>query len=462
MKTINIVFITTALLLIPGCEVLDLKPQAALPADQAYTTRSGIRGGITGAYNSLQSANYYGLRHFILSDMAADNLNHTGTFPSFLQIKQRAILPNNAEITNYWNTVYNAINRVNTLIAAIPEVVDDAYTTADRNSDLGEVRFLRGFHYFNLMLWYGGSPDGFGFPGGEGLPLISTPTRVPEDASPVAKSPESDIWNFIKADFQFAAANINNTGKIPAFASTLAARSMLAKVHLYLREYQEAIDVITATPSLITETGSDLVPNFKDIWEVKNTAESIFELQFDPVNSNSIAFFYFPTSAGGRNEVSPVSRTVMGFSVDDQRGPVTVATSPSGTTRKAFRIATGDDHVVIIRKGELYLTLAECLARRNDPGDLTRAYNLANRIRARAGLPALDPLLETDQVGLIDAILIERRKELALEGDRWFDLRRRGLVDDLFFSAEPFRALWPIPEREINAHEGILQQNPGY
>jgi hypothetical protein len=461
MKTLKLSILTIALMLVAGCEVLDLQPQASLPADQAYTTRSGIRGGLTGAYSALQSGNYYGLRHFVLSDMAADNLNHTGTFPSFLQIKQRNILPNNAEITNYWNTVYNAINRVNTLIAAIPEVVDDAYTTADRNSDLGEARFLRGFHYFNLMLWYGGSPDGFGFDG-EGLPLVTTPTRVPADASPVPKSPEDDIWNFIIADLEFAASNINNAGKVPAFASTLAARAMLAKVHLYLRNYQQAIDAINNPTPLITGTGSDLVPNFKDIWEVKNTAEAIFELQFDPVNSNAIAFFYFPTSAGGRNEVSPVSRTAMGFDATDQRGPVTVATSPAGTTRKAFRIATGDDHVVIIRKGEIYLTLAECLARRNDPGDLTAAFNLVNRIRARAGLTPLDVTLETDQVGLINAILTERRKELALEGDRWFDLRRRGVADDLFFPTEPFRALWPIPEREINAHAGVLTQNPGY
>lgn len=458
MKKIFLSIFGGVLLTFASCtDVLDVLPEQSLDQSVAYTDRAGIEAGLIGAYSNLQSGNYFGLRHWLFSDMMGGLVNHTGTFPSFLQIFQHTILPNNVEVTNYWNTVYNGINRVNNLIEVIPNVEEAGFSDAIKSDMLGQLRFLRAYHYFNLVSYFGGSPTGY--TSGEGVPLVLRPTLSTADATATPKSPLADVWEQIDQDLTFAIANITRTGV--AFSSRNAAIALKARTHLYRGEWAQAADF---SGQIISGTGSDLVANYRDLFALRNQAvETIWELNFDPVNSNSIAFFFFPTANGGRNEVAP-NAAAIGYEPGDLRAPVTIAASPTGTSAKYNRIATNDDNVILFRRGEAYLTRAEALARIGGPANLTAAYNLTNLIRARAGVPDLDALLLTDQAGLINAILAERRRELAIEGHQWFDLRRtnRAVAFLAARSAEPFRALWPIPEREINAHAGTLSQNDGY
>ena len=63
----------------------------------------------------------------------------------------------------------------------------------------------------------------------------------------------------------------------------------------------------------------------------------------------------------------------------------------------------------------------------------------------------------------LDLIHEERRFELALEFERYFDLIRWGEAEEKIEYFVPNKQeLYPIPQQEIDASNGILTQNPGY
>lgn len=429
-----------------SCDVLDIEPQTSLPAETAFNNRSAAEAGLIGAYSALQDVDYMGLRYFIFADLTADNLSHTGTYPSFAQIANRQILPDNVELSNIWNAIYEGINRANNLIAQVPNIEDPAF--ANKEEVIAQARFLRAYHYFNLINYWGGSPNGYGQPDGLGVPLRTEPTLVVADAAPVARASEAEVIAQVMADLDFAIENLSASAA-PGLATQNAAIALKSRVLLYQGNYQEAADL---TGQLI---GAYTLPeDYLDIYQVRNTSESIWELQFDAVNSNSIAFFYFPSALGGRNEVSPSLSLNAAHEAGDERKDVNNTTS--SYTAKYTRIADGTDHVMLIRYAEVLLNRAEALARL---GQTEEAESLLNMVRMRAGLEAYT---STSQDDLISQILLDRRIELAHEGHRWFDLRRTGIATTVLGITDDIKTLWPIPQREILNAEGLVEQNPGY
>ncbi len=74
----------------------------------------------------------------------------------------------------------------------------------------------------------------------------------------------------------------------------------------------------------------------------------------------------------------------------------------------------------------------------------------------------MKPLVSSDTDVILDAILAERRVELAHEGHRLFDLRRYNKTAAFLGISESFRNLWPIPQREVLTSGGIIAQNDKY
>jgi hypothetical protein len=439
---------------VSSCDILDSQlPQEQLAPEQVWVDNSSVQAALIGAYSSLQSANYYGLRFFAFAGMSADEISWTGTFPTFGQIANRQVLANNVELTNYWNVAYAGINRANNIIANVPGITDAAL---NKDVAIAEARFLRALHYMGLLSWFGGTPTGFANSAGLGVPLITTPTITPGDAVPQPRATEAEVWALINSDLEFAIEKLPVGGV--ARANKNAAIGLKARAALYQGDWAEAE---ARASSIITGTGSDLLPIFADLFLAKNSSESLFELQFDPVNSNTIAFFFFPTSRGGRNELAPSIDFLAAHQVGDARLRVnngSAAPNPAaGTSAKHFRITGGDDNVIILRKGEMYLIAAEAAAKAN-AANLDKSNQLINAIRNRAGLA---PVTATSVQEVEDFVINERRFELAFEGHRWFDLRRTNRVVSLF-NIETFRALMPIPEREVLTSDGVIAQNPNY
>lgn len=430
---------------------LEPEPQANLAPDAVFTDLAGANAAIIGAYGSLTSANYYGLRYAVFADLAADNIAHNGTFPSFSEIKLRNIQPSNVENTNMWAALYQGINRCNNIIEQVPSIV--SISDADKQRLIAEAQFLRAYYYFDLVRYWGD------------VPLVLTPTK---EASPdllVSRSSVNTVYDQVKADLNAAEPNLPevNLGR----ATKSVAGALKARLALYRQQWQEASDL---ADQIITSNRFTLVPNYRDVFDIKNSAESIFEVQFDNTNGNQYAFFFFPTTRGGRNEVGPTgagSTLPTAYEVGDLRKDASISNGqflvdgrmiPAGTGIKYTRAGTGEDNYRAIRYAEVLLIGAEAKAQLNDlPGALV----LINRIRTRAGLPVRTAAeLATKEATLL-AIEQERRVELAMEGHRWFDLIRTGRAQQVLNIADSRKLLFPIPFREITNNPN-LEQNPGY
>lgn len=446
MRKIVHILLSASLLYATSCEVLEQEPQASLPPEAVIVDAAGTQAALIGAYSALQSTNYWGLRYFALSGLYADEISHTGTFPSFLQVANRNVLPDNVEFSNIWNSIYAGINRANNIIAQVPSVTDEAL---DQEAAIGEARFLRAFHYFNLIRMFGGSAEGFGKSGGLGVPLFLEPTLTPADAEPKPRASEEEVLSVIIADLEYAMENLPASaanGRVDAEAAT----ALMARLMLYIENYDAAQ---TLAEAVIAGDGSDLVEYF-DIFEQQNTSEAIWELQFDEVNSNSIAFFFFPTNAGGRNEIAPSNELEAAHEEGDLR--LAVNAPGNGITLKYNNITNGDDHVLLIRKAEMYLIAAEAAARQ---GETETALEYLNAVRNRAGL---DDFESENASEIVDAVMQERFVELAMEGHRFFDLRRTGRAVSELELEDGNRTRLPIPQREVLTSEDVVQQNPGY
>lgn len=432
------------------------KPQASLDAKIAFTDAASVRAGLYGVYSSLQSSSYYGLEYNMFADLGGGNLSHVGTFPTFAQIANNQILTDNVNINNIYTAIYSGINNINTLVTAIPNIGD---ASLDKDATLAELRVLRALMYFDLLRYFGGSPTGYGKSGGVGVSIKLTATLSEDDAAPIARATEAQVYTQVLADIDFALGVATYANKIKNRAGKDVANALKARVLLYKGDKWDETEALAN--GVITNTRYSMMPkaDYLNIWSAKNTVESIFELDFNSADQNSIAFYYYTTGLGGRNEVSSAAGLANAHEANDIRKEINVTSAaPLNKTKKFTRIATGDDNVVLFRLAEMYLIRAEARVRQNTALKIQDGLKDLNVVRERAGLT---PLVSVDQNVILTAILKERRIELAHEGHRWFDLRRYNLVSTVGIS-ETFRALYPIPQREVLTSGGIIEKNDGY
>ena len=451
----KILLFSTSIFMLTACEkVIDQKPEASLDATTAYNNRQGVEAGLLGCYNALQSTSYYGLEYWALSDMYVGVIDHTGTFPTFAQYKNVGILPDNTNTTNGWNQIYNGINRVNTVLEAAEKITDPAFA---KTQTLGEARFLRALMHFDLLRAYGGSSTGF-TKSGRGVPLRTKATLGPLDAVPVELATEDAVWTQITGDLDYAIANLK--AKVAGRATANAAKALKARAALYTKDYSTAETLSTEVIDALKGTGTGLVSDYSTLFLSQNTQpESIFELNYDINNTNSMAFYYFPSNLGGRNEIGSSATLVAQSTADGRRAMNVFLIGSSAKTRKYSRI-NGTDNFIIIRLAEMYLTRAEARALKAVP-DLTGALADLNVIRSRAGLPSSTTSVAAT---LVTEILADRYWEFAHEGHAFFDFKRTNRLSTLtgFTGLNTFRALYPTPQREILNSAGKIKQVTGY
>ena len=100
----------------------------------------------------------------------------------------------------------------------------------------------------------------------------------------------------------------------------------------------------------------------------------------------------------------------------------------------------------------------------NELGNTAEAAAALNLVRERAGLA---PTTASSQAELRDAIWKERRVELAMEHDRFFDLVRQGRAGEVLRAhgknfVDGKNEVFPIPQKHIDLSGGRLKQNEGY
>jgi starch-binding outer membrane protein, SusD/RagB family len=426
-----------------GCNsLLDTSPTDRVPEDEAITSADGARAALTGAYEALESGSYYGGDFYLFGDLSSDNAIDVGTFNTYADADANQLTADNTTILDIWAAIYDAINRVNVILAKVPGV--PGLDPAERDEIMGEAYFLRALHYHNLVKMFGGVP----------LPLA--PAASLEEASQITRATSAEVYTQILSDLQQAETLVTSTS--PTTRATIGAvKALQARVYLYQANWASA----NAKADEVIGLGYTLAPNFGDLFddEGQDTPEDIFKIAFT-AQQFQFMYYWISCSVGGGCEVAPSQSIINAFDPTDER----LAWSISGDTEPdawgtKYPTTAGAEDIHVIRFAEVLLIKAEASA---ELTDLATSVSLINEIRIRAGIDTL--VLGTDittQQEVLDEVDQQRRLELFAEGDRWFDLVRTGRVTAALPSVPAFQQLYPIPQAELDVAPNLVQ-NPGY
>lgn len=451
--------LVAAAALLAGCDdPLNPTPRQSIPQSEALDTPEEIRVATNAMYDAFQTCDGGYCRNLIIyPDLYADNLRFTGTFTTDREVSSRSVKADNGAISGIWGAAYDGINRANNIVASVASVEGLAPGEA---AVLGaEARFVRALNYFNLVKFFGG------------VPLVTEPEWELSEAVNVPRSTEAEIWTFIEAELTAAMAGLplaDDGEQAPGRVTREGAQALKARAHLYQREWQQAYDL---SNDLIENGPFSLEGNYASVfnYQSEGSSEEVLSIPFTTTDSNALAFWFFPSSLGGRRGFAPSNAgtttqpLLTAFAANDERRAV--AFQGSGNSAYGFKytdVASGTDNVSVIRLGEVYLIRAEAAARL---GLLGQAIEDVNTLRDRAGVADLDASIDT-QTEVLVAVLNERRLELFYEGHRFFDLKRFNDIPSVAaymtsLSLTGPKLLFPIPQREIDANPE-LDQNPGY
>jgi len=373
--------------------------------------------------------------------LSSDNANATGTILEYNDISLNNLLSNNTISKSIWSACYIAINRVNNTLYYLPNI--ENISDAEKNDISGQLYFIRGLAYFNLVKYFGDAP------------LKVAPTLSTNDIN-LPRKPVTEILAQIKDDLEFALAHIatNVNGR----ASAAAAEALLAKIAMYELRWADAETYAT---NVIEKYGLGLLSDYAGLFNSESNSESVFEVQYNDQDKNRMAEYVFPTSLGGRYEVSPTEGLINSFAAEDVRLNASFdGFADKPYCKKYHQISSGADRVYVIRLADMYLLRAEARLKQQASADLINAD--INTIRQRAQLEVINL---QDYDALLQEIILQRRLEFSFEGQRWFDLIRNNLAIEILTTVESSdQLLFPIPFSEINTNTAINpeDQNPGY
>ena len=472
MKLNKIIGYTSSLIfvvVISSCKkkFLDREPYGGLPTNKSIKTADDMEIAVNGAYANLRSANLYGRTIPLFGDLLADNVYISTTNSNrYLDFFQVSYTVNDVDAEGIWqaayNTILNANNVINSSLQGTPEI-----------SQLrGEALAIRALMYFELVKHfskpYTVDPNGLGVP----LILDYDPFKKPQ------RNTLTEVYEQIKNDLDDAIPLLT-IQKSSGYFTQYAAKALLARMHQFKAEWTSALAV---AEDVINNSGYSLLGlnQFFGYWS-SNTPrndglETLFEVVFDLVgNAGNDALAYFYDQAGYGDALSSRSLYNIYAATDVRRGLILPIQHPDrGNIRVVNKYPNSSqpdkDEFKVIRLSEVYLIAAEAAYHSsNEPLALAYLNEVATRRDVSFGG------YNSTGTALLDDILLERRKELAFEGHRYWDLARYNQdvvrIDlagnypgvPLIIPAGNFRRILPIPQSELDANPDIRgQQNGGY
>ncbi|GAB3752524.1 RagB/SusD family nutrient uptake outer membrane protein [Spirosoma pomorum] len=449
-------------LLLTACrkDFLDLSPLSQPNVDNFYRTPSDFNNAVNGAYDAIQNPSQYGSEFNTIIEARSDNvLDNDPSSGSGLRYNiDRFIEPTtNTVLRDSWGSLYTGINRCNLILDKIDAVTMDAMLKARYK---GEAQFIRALSYFNLVRLWGK------------VPLVLT-AGTTNDARSYTRNEVTAIYAAIEADLTAAIAGLpaSYTGNDIGRATSGSARGLLGKVYVTEKKYDLAVSTLR---ELVTGTRYQLLPNVADVFAVsnKNNAELLFAVKYRKGGLLGEGHgSWFGTSIG--DNIEPSLRAA--YPAGDKRLPLTVQvpvpSSINAVPRKFYDELSSTNDVgndfPVLRYADVLLLYAEAL---NQVGYQANgdAFAALNRVRTRAGVATYTSAQLATKEAFQTAVIAERRLELALESDRWFDLVRTGTAVEAIkvtgITMPAYRVLYPIPQSEIDVYNNstTFPQNQGY
>ncbi|MDO9552189.1 RagB/SusD family nutrient uptake outer membrane protein [Rhodonellum sp.] len=490
-------FFAASLVMTSCDDLLQVDPRQSIDASGALNTPDAVDAAINSVYARLRPVSNYGRDLLALSDALADVGQTTSN--SGRLIGENNNQPNAHFGAGLWQNSYFAINEANLILDGLSNVQGASPAQLARWE--GEAKFLRALYYFDLVKVYSYIPTAIYQPGvidEGGIPLVLEGV-ITSDAAFNRKSSRATIpavYDQIYADLESAKTLLTSRGT--QFASSGAASALLSRVALYRGDWAKS--VAESTAALASAVGSvQSGTGYVNGWKTDINPESMFEVRFsiagESIGVNESLQSTYSTllnltnknSQGGWGDFIPNARVrgffgltpllVGGSATDNNNYDVTRNDDIRGflyttgnTVRGAGRqiesikflskngFAYGDN-IPVIRKSEMHLNRAEANYQLNNAADALAELN------AFKGLRGLQPVDLTGQA-LLDEILLERFKEFAFEGHRFFDLKRHGkdivkTTPNVLLPFDDFKFLPPIPQREVDGNPN-LNQNRGY
>ncbi|HEU4573859.1 MAG TPA: RagB/SusD family nutrient uptake outer membrane protein [Chitinophagaceae bacterium] len=471
----KILILLSFLISFAACKKSDLElfPYNQIETSQAFNTESDVTLAINGMYSGLRGAGSYYVNGIwnIVADVLADNLiiNQTGR----LTLKTYGEWRYTGENTfGLFNDGYSIIRRANAILENIDKFPDGAF----KDDAKGEALAVRAMLYFDMSRVYSktylnaNSTDST-------LPYVTTtdPTIQP------SKEPVQGFYDKVIADLESAKTLIGTSNGIYRLNKNSVA-GLLSRVYLYKGDWQKCVD--NANEALGASPNLPNIATFPKIWTDETNAGVLFKIRNTTTdNINSQGVNYYQTVGGERKSEYVVDYDFKQlFLPEDVRTSTYIATSPFNGVNynHVIKYNGRPGGVAGVLDGKVLRT-AEVLLNRAEAYYMLHQENLA--------LADLVLLKEnryngyTDETlsgqALLDEIYAQRRLELAFEGDRFWDLKRRNLPVErdgskgeradgsgtpYVFTSLPagdHRFQLPFPQTEVNFNTN-LKQNPGY
>ena len=454
MKKIYFILTLFVAIVISSCEdFLDQQPSSAISSEEYYQNDEEVESGVIACYDGLQYM-YNETWAFVLMEIRSDNtttVTHQGDVDLVDKFMDDA---DNTLLSEYWSAAYNTIFRTNTVLASI----DNVTLESNKNQYEGEAKFIRALNYFNMVRMFGE------------IPLVTSIAYV-GNYEAYTKATVDEVYDAIISDLQDASILLpdsygdNDLGR----ATSGAAIGLLAKVYLTLQDYTNAESLLTQLMG--SPYSYSIISDYHDVFYDEMNDEIIFAVRYESgVGDEGEWYSYEMTMMGGKiRGNNPTDDLLASYETGDLRYDVSVT---SGDLMCGKYLSDGSQYDaendwIVLRYADVVLMYAE--VENELYGPTQAAIDAINPLRVRAGLTTFN-LADYDQTSFREEIAHERRIELAMENHRWFDLLRTGKVEEVMtahstaegLSYESYHNLYPIPQREIDASEGYLTQNPGY
>jgi hypothetical protein len=479
-------------------DFLDKNPLDAISGATFWKTEADVQMSLTAVYRTLQN-NIYGARKPFL-DSYSDNAIDRHTFFGFQAYTIGVINASNINSSLY-NVPYSGIAQCNYFLDNINAVA--SVSQANKDKFIAEVRMIRAMYYFDLVQFFGD------------VVVYKNAPKTAEEAK-IAKTPKDDVLKFVVEDLDFAISKLPSTA-YKGSAVKASAQMIKARVRLYQKNWADAMEItkdiinsgnfsiyqggynnlfLTTTqqnnPEIIFST-KFLAPNnpqggegmlvelgwYGAIQPLQNLVNEYEMTNGKKINENDSGF----DASNPYNNRDPRLRMTILVPIDSYKNPdgSTFNTSDpiiTGFNQKKYmdvsklpwdrsKIVVTDMNVVHIRFAEVLLAYAEAKNEVSEP-DAT-VYDAIDRVRARTGvnLPAIDRTKYATKDLMREFIRHERRVELALEGHRYFDLKRWGIMaqtlaviknpagQNLSFGEK--NNVLPFPQNELDRNKSLVQ-----
>ncbi|MEG2945525.1 MAG: RagB/SusD family nutrient uptake outer membrane protein, partial [Bacteroidales bacterium] len=430
----------------------------------------------------------------LISDAHADNAYGGTTGAEVIPFENNSVDGANSVLARDWQRYMSDMGTATRLICNVDSVIDSNFSQEERNSYKAQALIFRAMVMFDVVRLWGDFPI-----------VTQTPGDITEDnieeMYPVyfpKQNTELEAYQQIEKDLMEALqyAPENNPADKTLFTKSVA-RALLTKIYAEkpIRNYEKVISYADA----VKADGFELVNDFSDLFgmneavtdaKMRNTSESILEAHFFSGSGNWATWMFGMDLTNPNNNwtwakwVTPSRDLIKAYENEGDEVRFREAIVfyecdwsnyyPSNHYPFMYKLRSAYSSIIKYRLADIMLLKAEALIMKDAP-ELEEAANIIDEIRKRAGLGKLPNAVRSDKDQMVDALLKERRLELAFEGQRWFDLVRLNKVEEVMNAVyrkdsgrkaqvNPFNNYsyrLPIPQTVLDKNENMVQ-NPGY